>query len=98
MILGEEMELESFYTVTSEHLASLNPDQAVRFFSDLLSAEAMANGVLTSAISVPFAVDTPDGGIDADVTGVTGTPGHGLFKSGRTRYQIKTGSFSLAAT
>lgn len=91
------MELDSFYTVTRERLAGLKPDEAVRLFSDLLCAEAMANNVLTSAISVPFAVDTPDGGIDAEVTGVAGTPGQGLIKSGRTRYQIKTGSFSLAA-
>jgi len=89
---------DSFYTITRDNLAGLTPDQAVRLFSDLLCAEAMANGVLTSAISVPFAVDTPDGGVDAELTGVTGTPGQGLIKPGRTRYQIKTGSFSLAAT
>lgn len=90
--------MDSFYGIDNTNLARLSPELAVRYFHDLLCAEATANGIPTTAVSVPFEIDTPDGGIDAEVTGASGTIGQGIIREGLTRYQIKTGGFSQKAT
>ena len=64
-------------------------------FRELLWAEATATGIGKNLISVPSAITVADGGIDADVTDAEPQGGQGLIKEGMTRYQIKTGSFSL---
>ena len=90
--------METIFTVQNEHLESLTSDEAVDLFRELLWAEATATGIGKNLISVPSAITVADGGIDAEV--VEGQPqgGQGLIKKGLTRYQIKTGAFSLSGT
>ena len=44
----------------------------------------------------PTAINVADGGIDGDVRAAVVASGDGLIKPGVTRYQVKTGSFSLS--
>ncbi|MDB5181164.1 MAG: hypothetical protein JWO54_927 [Candidatus Saccharibacteria bacterium] len=88
--------MESFYTLNADHLKALSPLEAVQLFHELLSAEAGLTGIAKANVSVPFAINTKDGGIDAEVRGVVQQAGQGLIKTGLTRYQIKTGNFSLS--
>ena len=88
--------METMFTVGNEHLERLSPDKAVDLFRELLWAEATATGIGKNLISVPSAITVADGGIDADVTDAEPQGGQGLIKEGMTRYQIKTGSFSLS--
>ena len=90
--------MDTIFSVRNEHLESFTPDEAVDLFRELLWAEATATGIGINLISVPSAITVADGGIDAEV--VEGQPqgGQGLIKTGLTRYQIKTGSFSLSGT
>ena len=88
--------METIFAVDKEHLGRLNPAQAVDLFRELLWAEATATGIGKNLISVPSAITVADGGIDAEVVGAEPQGGQGLIKQGMTRYQIKTGSFSLS--
>lgn len=85
------------FDITNADLNRLTPADAVDVFHDLLVAEAMATSRPVSAISVPKAITTADGGIDAEVQI---TPGAlipaGLLRNGHVRYQIKTGHFSVS--
>ena len=87
--------MDTIFTVHNEDLARLNSDQAVHCFRELLWAEATATGIGKNLISVPSAITVADGGIDAEVADADPKGGQGLIKKGLTRYQIKTGSFSL---
>jgi hypothetical protein len=73
----------------------LNPQEAVDFFREMLWAEATALGIGKNLINVPSAITVADGGIDAEVQNVPVSGGQGIIKQGLTRYQIKTGNFSL---
>jgi hypothetical protein len=75
-------------------LGLLSPEAAVDLFRELLWAEAYREGIGPALISVPTAITAADGGIDAEITGVPLDSSGGLFFSGLTRYQIKTGAFS----
>ena len=88
--------METIFSVQNEHLARLTPDQAVDIFRALLWAEATATGIGKNLINIPSAITVADGGIDAEVVGAVPLGGQGLIKQGMTRYQIKTGSFSLS--
>ena len=88
--------METIFTVRSEHLGLLSPDRAVDLFRELLWAEATATGVAKNLINVPSAINVADSGIDAEVLDAVPQGGQGLIKQGLTRYQIKTGSFSLS--
>ena len=77
------------------HLEALSPEFAVEMFRNLLWAEATAIGILKSLVNVPSATDVKDGGIDAEIKAVAFAAGQGIIKKGLTRYQIKTGNFSL---
>ena len=90
--------MDTIFSVRNEDLESFTPHEAVDLFRELLWAEATVTGIRINLISVPSAITVADGGIDAEV--VEGQPqgGQGLIKTGLTRYQIKTGSFSLSGT
>ncbi len=88
--------METIFTVRNEDLGQLSADRAVDLFRELLWAEATATGVGKNLINVPSAITVADGGIDAEVTGAEPQGGQGLIRQGMTRYQIKTGRFSLS--
>lgn len=87
--------MDTIFTVKKEDLARLSPEEAVDFFRELLWAEATALGIGKNLIDVPSAITVADGGIDAEVRDVLVDGAQGLIKPGLTRYQIKTGDFSL---
>ena len=45
---------------------------------------------------MPSSITVADGGIDAEVQNISASCGQGIIKQGLTRYQIKTGNFSLS--
>lgn len=92
------MNLPTILTVTNGALERLSPQEAVDFFRELLWAEATSLGIEKNLINVPSAITVADGGIDAEVYGVQISGGQGIIKQGLTRYQIKTGDFSLDDT
>lgn len=63
-------------------------------FRELLWAEASRAGIGPALVSVPSAITVSDGGVDAEIEGVSPEKAGGLLNSGATRYQIKTGAFS----
>ena len=87
--------MDTIFTVRNQDLERLSPAEAVDFFRELLWTEASVIGIGKNLINVPSAITVGDGGIDAEVTGGHEGAGQGIIKSGLTRYQIKTGSFSL---
>jgi hypothetical protein len=82
-------------SINAQHLQRLASDQAVNLFRQLLMLEAARIGISKTLVNVPSAITVSDGGVDADVSGVNLTARDGLIKPGLTRYQIKTGVFSL---
>ncbi len=89
------MNIETIFTVKNEDLGRLGSQKAVDFFRELVWAEATALGIGKNLINVPSAITVADGGIDAEVKNVDISGGQGLIKKGLTRYQIKSGEFSL---
>ncbi len=89
------MNKDTIFAVKNGDLARLNPQGAVDFFREMLWAEATALGIGENLINVPSAITVADGGIDAEVQNVPVSGGQGIIKQGLTRYQIKTGDFSL---
>ena len=90
------MNLETIFTVKNEDLDRLNPQDAVGFFCELIWAEATALGIGKNLIKVSSAINVKDGGIDAEVKDSPKSGSQGLIKKGLTRYQIKSGKFSLS--
>lgn len=84
--------METIFTVKNEHLARLNPQEAVEFFRDLLWAEAKRTGIPISKINVSNWINVPDGGIDALVEEHSASSKGGFIKAGRSSYQIKAGA------
>jgi hypothetical protein len=71
--------------VQGEDLERLDPQGAVEFFRELLWAEASAVGIGKDLITVPGAITDRDGGVDAEVRGVTVSGGQGIstFRQGQ---------------
>ena len=86
--------MDTLFTVNTEHLGRLGPEEAVNFFRELIWAEATALGIGKNLINVPTAITVADGGIDAEVGDADVVGGQGIIKQGLTRYQIKSGDFS----
>ena len=87
----------AFWQVQPKHLNALDADDAVNVLRDLLCAEASRLAMPLTSIDVPSALTTKDGGVDGEVRDVPGGASDLLF-AGITRYQVKTGSFSLSET
>ena len=85
------------FDVRTDDLIHIDADQAVDLFRQLLIIEAVKVGIPITSVDVPAAINVADGGIDAEVSGLSGAvlPA-GLISEGLTRYQIKTGSFSAS--
>ncbi len=88
--------VENIFSVSKEDLTRLGRDQAVDFFSELLWAEAIRIGMRKMLIDVPYNIDAPDGGIDAEIDSSGDIEDSILIKRGNTRYQIKTGPYKLS--
>lgn len=85
------------FDVRTDDLIQIGADQAVEMFRQLLVIEAIQIGLPITSVDVPAAINVADGGVDAEVSGVSGaTLPAGLISAGLTRYQIKTGSFSAS--
>jgi hypothetical protein len=87
---------KGIFQLENIHIGALGPELAVEMFRQLLWAEATALGIATNLINVPSAITVKDGGIDAEVKDIAVAGGQGIIKEGLTRYQIKTGGFSLS--
>ena len=98
MALAKDGCVETIFTVRSEDLGLLSADRAVELFRELLWAEATATGIGKNLINVPSAITVADGGIDAEVVDAEPQGGQGVIKQGLTRYQLKTGTFSLSGS
>ena len=85
------MNRANIFTVTNEDLDRLDPAEAVRFFRELLWAEARRLGIGLSQINVSSRINVPDGGVDATVDADLPAAGSDIIKSGQTCYQIKSG-------
>lgn len=85
------MNRDNIFTVTNEDLGRLDPAEAVRFFRELLWAEARRLGIGLSQINVSSRINVPDGGVDATVDADLPAAGSDIIKPGRTCYQIKSG-------
>ncbi len=79
-------------------LGALGSELAVAVLRQMLWAEVSNLGVPISDTDIPFAVTTPDGGIDAVVNATPKGAGNGLIFAPRTSYQVKAGDFTLNAT
>ena len=85
------------FDVRTEDLKQIDAGQAVDLFRQLLVIEAAKVGVPITAVDVPSDINTPDGGIDAEVSNLAGKAlPAGLIFNGPTSYQIKTGKFSAS--
>jgi len=85
------------FDVKTDDLIQVDAGQAVDLFRQLLVIEALKAGIPITGVDVPAAINVADGGIDAEVAGVSGKElPAGLISEGLTRYQIKTGSFSAS--
>lgn len=85
------------FDVRTDDLIYIDADQAVDLFRQLLVIEAAKAGIPITSVDVPAAINVADGGIDAEVSELSGAvlPA-GLISEGLTRYQIKTGNFSAS--
>ncbi len=87
------------FDVRTDDLIQIDAGQAVDLFRQLLFIEAVKAGIPIASVDVPAAINVADGGIDAEVAGVSGKAlPAGLISEGLTRYQIKTGNFSASTS
>jgi hypothetical protein len=86
----------NFFDVEVGDVGRLSPSAAVDLLRALLWAEASRLGLAKNLINVPTAINVADGGVDGDIRDAVVPSGDGLIKSGVTRYQVKTGAFSLS--
>jgi hypothetical protein len=85
-----------FCEVEVHDLQRLGPAEAVGLLRNLIWAEASRLGVAKNLINVPTSINVADGGIDGDIRDAVVPSADGIIKPGVTRYQVKTGSFSLS--
>lgn len=85
------MNRDNIFTVTNDDLNRLDPAEAVRFFRELLWAEARRIGIGLSQINVSSRINVPDGGVDATVNADLSTAQSAIIRQGKTCYQIKSG-------
>lgn len=85
------MNRDNIFTVTNEDLGRLDPAEAVRFFRELLWAEARPLGIDINKINISDRIYVKDGGIDGTVVENRTATASGLIKTGETGYQIKSG-------
>ncbi len=89
------MAMGTFDSLDEGVIKALDDKSAVKLLHKLIYAEAKRLSIPPDVISVPYEVDTPDGGIDAVFK--TGQPfaGSELIFEGNTYYQVKSGKISF---
>ena len=60
------------FDVRTDDLIHIDDDQAVDLFRQLLVIEAVKVGIPVTNVDVPAAINVADGGIDAEVSGLSG--------------------------
>ena len=85
------MNFENIFTVSNDDLGRLDSTEAVRFFRELLWAEARRLGIEINKINVSIQTNVPDGGVDGVVVENKTSTTSGLIKTDQTSYQIKSG-------
>lgn len=75
--------------LTDNEIQRLNSNQAVKFFREILWAEASETDVIQSSTHVPTAITVPDGGLDAKIENVTPSR-EDIIPSGISGFQIKS--------
>ncbi len=86
------MNSDSIFSVKNDRLSPLNERSAVEFFRKLLWAEARRIGIELDKVHVSSAIHVSDGGVDATIDDAQVSTGSGIIKSGKTGYQIKSGT------
>ena len=86
--------MSALLDVQSTHLKSLDAQEAVEIFGQLLMAEARSIGMSPDSISVPLSITVADGGVDATVQSTKGEQEQGLIRFGINCYQVKSGNTS----
>lgn len=86
------------FDVKKEHLSNLDPAGAVDLVRKLVWADATASGLGTNLINVPSEINAGDGGVDGEVSHSEFRSEYGIIKAGNTRYQVKSGNFSLVSS
>ena len=86
------MTFDTIFTVKPEHVARLDLDDAVRFTAEILWAEAARLRLPSTAVSISFRTNVPDGGVDASVD-VDVPPEGSVLRSGMNVIQVKAGDF-----
>jgi len=90
--------LQNVFEPTVDELKFVTADQGVDILRDLLHAVASIAKINPTDISVPFAINVADGGVDAEVNTneINESLALGIVASGINRYQVKTGNFSIS--
>jgi len=76
-------------------IKALDSKSAVKLLHKLIYAEAKRLSIPSDVISVPYEVDTPDGGIDAVFKSGQSFDGSELIFEGNAYYQVKSGKISF---
>lgn len=83
--------MRTFNSVDDSVIKGLNDKGAVKLLHKLIYAEAKRLAIAAELISVPYDVDTPDGGIDAVLSTGHTIGSSSLIFEGETYYQVKSG-------
>jgi len=83
------------FEVTEDHLKNLGSERSVNLIRKLVWSDATASGIGLNLVNIPTAITVADGGIDGEITDTQFQSKNGVIKAGNTRYQIKSGDFSL---
>ena len=84
------------FDITKNDLARLGADLSVKLLQKLVWADATSSDISKNLINIPTAINVRDGGIDGDVSEAERDSQLGIIKKGKTRYQVKSGNFSLS--
>lgn len=83
------------FEVGRPDLERLGDEAAVDLVRRLVWADAAASGIGMNLVNVPSSINVRDGGVDGEVAGAAADGRYGIVKRGITRYQVKSGRFSL---
>jgi hypothetical protein len=86
------MTFDTIFTVKTEHLGRLNPNEAVSFVANLLWAEARRIGLPVTSINISSRTNVADGGVDAGIDAQV-QQDSALATPGKTVLQVKAGDF-----
>lgn len=82
--------MTTIWQISTDAIGRLDQASGIDLMERLLRSEARQSGIATSDVVITRSTNTPDGGIDAKVTGDAPTSPTTLI-AGNTHYQIKSG-------